>query len=128
MTPSNAIFREVMRVCRGVVSTYDYLPDGNTEYPFIFVGSVSNEDENNSDLIGEANIDVDIYGLRTDRNVLDEIQRLLHNEFRALSDAYGYSLRVVRIITDVRPDNTDRQPLLRVMLRLTINYTKGEIK
>ena len=128
MTPNNAIFRKVMSICKKNENarSFDYLPKGDEKYPFIFVGNVNSEDENNSDLIGVSNVDLDVYGLRSDRNTLDVIQMSLNNEFIRLDEAFNYNVRVTRIIADVRPDNTDTQPLLRVMFRLTIEYTKKE--
>ena len=126
MTPNNAIFRKVMSICKKNARSFDYLPKGDEKYPFIFVGNVNSEDENNSDLIGVSNVDLDVYGLRSDRNTLDVIQMSLNNEFIRLDEAFNYNVRVTRIVADVRPDNTDTQPLLRVMFRLTIEYTKKE--
>lgn len=117
-----------MAICRKNAKTFDYLPKGDESYPFIFVGNVDSEDENNSDLIGISNVSIDVYGLRSDRNALDDIQLRLNNEFTRLYEAFNYNVRVTNIVADVRPDNTDSQPLLRVMLRLKIQYTKRSDK
>lgn len=124
MTPSKAIFDKLFEVCEKYAQTSDSLHDPTLSYPFIFIGNIQNEDENNSDLIGTSNVNLDIYGLRTDRNILDDIQLRLNNEFRRLDEANNYYVRVTDLIWNVRPDNTDAQPLLRVMVNLRIQYTK----
>lgn len=126
MTPLNAIYSKVFEVCNKNGRTFDYLPDGDAEYPFIFLGNIRVEDEKNSDLIGQANLRLDAYGLRTHRNALDIIQMSLNNDFMRLDEAFNYNIRVTRLNTEIRPENMDRQPLLRMMMELEIEYIKKE--
>lgn len=126
MTPNNAIYRKIFEICERHTSVFDYLPNEDTNYPFLFVGAITNEDENNSDLLGVSNLSMDLYGLRVDRNTLDDIQVAIQNDLIRLNEAYNYNVKVTRLITDIRPDFTDQQPLLRVMYDIDIHYTKKE--
>lgn len=126
MTPEDAVYRKVYAMCMGIADTYDYLPDGDAQYPFIFIGETSNDDEANSDLIGSVNITLDVFGTRTDRNTLDDIKTRLHNEFIRLDEAFNYHIRLVDERFTTRPENTDRQPLLRVLVNAEFEYTKKE--
>lgn len=128
MTPEDAIYRKIYAVCMGIADTYDYLPDGDEHYPFIFVGRTTNDDESNSDLMGSVNINIDVYGLRTDTNTLGDIKVQLHNQFIRLEQAFNYHIRMTSESYENIKDNTDRQPLARVLVSAVFQYTKKENK
>lgn len=54
MTPNHDLFRKIFAISDARVDTYDYLPEADTKYPFVYVGENNGSDTPNNDLIGTA--------------------------------------------------------------------------
>lgn len=125
MTPNHAIFRYVFAEGLKVTDrTFDYLPDAGTQYPFIYVGESSSEDETNFDLFGKATQTVHIYVTRMQRAELDILTSLLLNALRSSREAYGYAINFVSCNQQDAPDNTDVQPLIHRVLDISFSYNQ----
>ena len=129
MTPSQAIFRHVFGQSLEVTDrTFDYLPDAETQYPFVYIGENANTDETNFDLFGNASQTVHIYAVRTQRAELDEISSKLLNALRTSRTALEYTINFQSCNQQDAPDNTDVQPLIHRVLDIYFTYNKKEAK
>lgn len=125
MTPNHAIFRRIFAEAMKVTDrTFDYLPDAETEYPFIYVGENLNTTERNFDIYGIVLQTVHIYGLRTDRLKLDELTSHLLGCIRQSRTAYDYAISYQTHNQQDAPDNTDVQPLIHRVLDISFSYSK----
>ena len=128
MTPNHAIFRHVFGQALKVTDrTFDYLPDAETQYPFIYVGENFNADETNFDLFGSANQTVHIYATRTQRAELDNLTSLLLNALRVSRGACEYAINFASCNQQDAPDNTDVQPLIHRVLDISFSYNQKGI-
>lgn len=126
MTPNHDLFRKIFAISDAMVDTYDYLPEADTKYPFVYIGENNGSDTPNNDLIGTARQTVHIYGIRADRAKIDNISAYLESVLKHLKDGYEYNFNHRNTEKQVIADNTDVQPLLHVVLDLTFNHTKKE--
>lgn len=126
MTPNHDVFRNLFSICSVRVDTYDYLPDAETKYPFVFLGESNGSDIPNNDVLGTVRQTIHLYGLREHRARLDKISAYLEGAVKLLKDGYEHKLAHLSTSKQVIPDNTDVQPLLHIALDVTFNYTKKE--
>ena len=77
MTPNHDLFRKIFAISDARVDTYDYLPEADTKYPFVYIGENNGSDTPNNDLLGTARQTVHIYGIRADRAKIDNISAYL---------------------------------------------------
>lgn len=126
MTPNHDLFRKIFAISDARVDTYDYLPEADAKYPFVYVGENNGSDTPNNDLIGTARQTVHIYGIRAQRAKIDNISAYLESVLKHLKDGYEYNFNHRNTEKQVIADNTDVQPLLHIVLDFTFNYTKKE--
>nr|DAX88608.1 MAG TPA: hypothetical protein [Bacteriophage sp.] len=126
MTPNHDLFRKIFAISDARVDTYDYLPEADAKYPFVYIGENNGSDTPNNDLIGTARQTVHIYGIRAHRVEIDNISAYLENVLKHLKDGYEYNFNHRTTEKQVIADNTDVQPLLHIVLDFTFNYTKKE--
>ena len=126
MTPNHDLFRKIFAISDARVDTYDYLPEADAKYPFVYIGENNGSDTPNNDLIGTARQTVHIYGIRAHRVKIDNISAYLENVLKHLKDGYEYNFNHRTTEKQVIADNTDVQPLLHIVLDFTYNYTKKE--
>ena len=124
MTPTHSIFRAIFTIADKIGDAYDYLPGPKTPYPFIYIGEQSNTDNSHSDLIGNINQTIHIYGLRTERKTIMELETKLHDALIKMREAYGYHVSMTDYTTRLLNDNTDVQPLLHVVVDVNFMYTR----
>ncbi|AUG50488.1 TPA: hypothetical protein VB744_001426 [Streptococcus pyogenes] len=129
MTPNTAVFRQIFKECLRVTkNTYDYLPNANTKYPFVYIGESSNTPNNNSEMMGMIRQTIHVYGELKKRSEIDDIVANLHDKIISLTSAYGYNIQIDRINEQTLPDNSDTTPLLHTVLDVYLTYTKKENK
>lgn len=86
-SPQQIIFDAIFAVCLKINErTYDYLPDANTEYPFIYVGELFNIDVKRYKLrrSGDVSITVHVYGGRRDRLKVTQTLEFIEADVKAL--------------------------------------------
>lgn len=126
MTPTHSIFRAIYGIADKIGDTYDYLPDAQAKYPFIYIGEQSNTDNSRSDLIGNINQTIHIYGLRTERKRIMKLETKLYDGLIKVREAYGYHVSMTDYTIRLLNDNTDVQPLLHVVVDVSFMYTRKE--
>lgn len=126
MTPNHDLFRNLFSLCNVRVDTYDYLPDAETKYPFVYLGENNGSDIPNNDVLGTVRQTIHLYGLREHRAHLDKISAYLEGAVKLLKDGHEHKLAHLSTSKQVIPDNTDVQPLIHIVLDVTFNYTKKE--
>ncbi|MGV3161966.1 hypothetical protein ACEF17_07300 [Streptococcus hyovaginalis] len=124
MTPNHALFRRLFGLSAVRLDTYDYVPDAQAKYPFVYIGEQGATEASNNDLFGTVRQTVHIYGLRTDRANIDDISAYIQSEARRIKDGYDYHLSYETVTKQLIPDNTDVQPLLHVVLDFSFTFTK----
>lgn len=124
MTPTHNIFRQIFATCSAIGDTYDYLPDAQAKYPFIYIGEQSNTDNSRSDLMGSITQTIHIYGLRTERKKIMELETKLHDSLIKMRNAFEYNVNMTGYSTQLINDNTDVQPLLHVVVDVSFMYTR----
>nr|DAK18438.1 MAG TPA: hypothetical protein [Caudoviricetes sp.] len=126
MTPNHDLFRKIFAIIDARVDTYDYLPDADASYPFVYIGEYNGSDTPNNDLYGSVRQTVHIYGTRKNRSKIDNISAYLESVLKHLKDGHEYNFNHRNTEKQVIADNTDVQPLLHIVLDFTFNYTKKE--
>lgn len=129
MTPSNAIFRQLYSTFNTIADVYDYVSGSENEgrsYPFVYLTGAINTDSSNSDLMGEVLISANVFGLRIDRNKIDEVETEIYNSTLRNMEAFGYYFKRTSYDSRLESDNTDVQPLLVSRITLRFQYTKKE--
>lgn len=126
MTPNHDLFRKIFVISDARVDTYDYLPEADTKYPFVYIGEYNGSDTPNNDLYGTVRQTVHIYGTRKNRSKIDNISAYLENTVKRFKEGYEYNFNHLTTDKQVIADNTDVQPLLHVVLDITFSYTKKE--
>ena len=128
MTPSTAIFNAVYIGCKKTsTSIYDYLPKERVPYPFIYIDGNNSKLMASSDILGSVEQRIHVYGKRVQRLDLDK----LHEAIKANIDFYnqelnGYYLTTHSIQDRTIQDNTDVEPLLHIVLDVTISFTRKD--
>lgn len=126
MTPNHDLFRKIFAISDASVDTYDYLPNAEASYPFVYIGQYNGSDTPNNDLYGTVRQTVHIYGTRKNRSKIDNISAYLENTVKYFKDGYEYNFNHFKTDKQVIADNTDVQPLLHIVLDFTFSYTKKE--
>ena len=126
MTPNHDLFRKLFALSDLRVDTYDYLPDADAKYPFVYIGEYNGSDTPNNDLYGTVRQTVHIYGTRKNRSKIDNVSAYLENTVKHFKEGYEYNFNHLTTDKQVIADNTDVQPLLHVVLDITFSYTKKE--
>lgn len=126
MTPTHAIFRQVFSVCKLVMDTYDFLPDGQARYPFCYVGEQIESPNINFEMYGECTQTVHIYATRNQRSEIDNLSSLILDGLRTQDTAYKYNIKYINHNLQTIPDNTDVQPLLHMVIDVRFSYTRKE--
>ena len=123
-TPQKAIFDTCFVMAMGIAPTYDFLPDAEAQYPFIHIGSASNIDIENNDLIGEVSQTINIWGTREHRSDIDSMLVKLHDKLRQARIAFDYSINLIGFRSMVIDDMSTGSPLLHLVIETTYNYTR----
>lgn len=126
MTPNHDLFRTLFELCQKKVKTFDFLPNAQEKYPFVYLGENNGIETPNNDLLGTIRQTVHIYGLRAQRTVLDDISAFLETEVKRIRKGHAFYLSYTSANKQTIADNTDNQPLLHIVLDFTFNYTKKE--
>ena len=96
MTPSRAVFRQLFHETSKNMDTYDYLPDADAKYPFCFVEYGTNDDQSNSDLMGNVSINVHWFGTRNQAKQIDTATAKLHDQLLRINSFLPYHMHMSR--------------------------------
>lgn len=124
MTPHTAVFRRLFEVVQQHIPTYDYLPDGQAEYPFAYIGESYSQERNLNDFMGNVHQTIHLYGTRTQRKALDQAMKRIHDDLYLLVKSYGYYTKINEFTTQIIQDNTTGTPLLHYVIDAGFIYTK----
>lgn len=125
MTANLELFRNVYAICKKAGSTYDYLPEQGTKYPFIYLNNTLNTNTINNDFFGDITITIHVYSLRTERPLLDIIIDDLERNLKSI-DSEHYFFNFNNITTQSIADNTDVEPLIHVTLDVAFTYNRKD--
>lgn len=122
--PYNEIFQTVIELSRKKgYDTFDYLPDENQSYPFVFVGNQQNTDiPTKGRTLGTTHIQVDVYAEFNYRsevmNIMDDLQATVIDCQRTNNFKYQVTNTSQQMIADQSTDI----PLWHGVLELDIQY------
>ncbi|MBS9335001.1 DUF3168 domain-containing protein [Fructobacillus sp. M1-13] len=122
--PYNEIFQTVIELSRKKgYDTFDYLPDENQSYPFVFVGNQQNTDiPTKGRTLGTTHIQVDVYAEFNYRsevmNIMDDLQATVIDCQRTENFKY----QVTNTNQQMIADQSTEIPLWHGILELDIQY------
>lgn len=104
-------------------ATFDYLPDENEHYPFVFVGAQNNTDiYTKTRVLGRTTIQLDVYGgYKQRQQVSDMLEKLLGCILqRNATENFKYVLynSDSRIVSDISTDEPLWHGILNVELKI----------
>lgn len=122
--PYNEIFQTVIELSRKKgYDTFDYLPDENQSYPFVFVGNQQNTDiQTKGRILGTTHIQIDVYAEFNHRSevldIMDDLQATVINYQHTDNFKYQVTNTSQQMIADQSTDI----PLWHGVLELDIQY------
>lgn len=122
--PYNEIFQTVIKLSRKKgYDTFDYLPDENQSYPFVFVGNQQNTDiQTKGRTLGTTHIQIDVYAEFNHRSevldIMDDLQATVINYQHTDNFKYQVTNTSQQMIADQSTDI----PLWHGVLELDIQY------
>lgn len=125
MNPYQEIFETIIELSKeaGYV-TFDYLPDENQAYPFVYVGYQQNIDRiTKTRFLGKTHIQLDVYAEHNRRFEVSRILNDLLNVIQHNRRTEHYNYTVVNSESQLMGDNTTDIPLIHGILELEIQYS-----
>lgn len=129
MTPNYAIYRRSYLECQKIGKTFDYLPDAQEHYPFIYIGKAPTSGENETkDLTGVATQTIKVFATRTQSSEADEMVARLRNALLVQGKAFEY--RLSRSSVEITPMDADAgsDRVTQYIIRYETRYTKERNK
>lgn len=123
-SPEQEIFDAIFSTCLNLgYRTYDYLPPNGTQYPFVYIGEVFQQDRHTkSGLFGDIQVTVHIYNDRKKRKETTTMRDTIKNELYKLKRAGNINVMLKRGTGQILIDNSTSQPLLHGILELEFTY------
>lgn len=123
-SPEQEIFDAIFSTCLNLgYRTYDYLPPNGTQYPFVYIGEVFQQDRHTkSGLFGDIQVTVHIYNDRKKRKETTTMRDTIKNELYNLKRAGSINVMLKRGTGQILIDNSTSEPLLHGILELEFTY------
>ena len=124
-TPEQAIFDEIFKLSERLgYATYDYLPDDEVAYPFVYLGEQFQTPLENKSrcLTGTSRITLHVYGRNDDRKQVTDIGLALVEEVKRLRVANKYSVGYVTSGVTIMQDKSTGQTLLHEVIDIELDY------
>jgi hypothetical protein len=123
-SPEQEIFDAIYSTCLNLgYRTYDYLPPNGTQYPFVYIGEVFQQDRHTkSGLFGDIQVTVHIYNDRKKRKETTTMRDTIKNELYKLKRAGNINVMLKRGTGQILIDNSTSEPLLHGILELEFTY------
>lgn len=125
MTPNYAIYRRSYLSCQEVARTFDYLPDADEKYPFIYIEKVptGGEDET-KDLTGVATQTIKMFAARSQLTEVDNKVARLRNLLLGQDEAFEYNLTRSSVEITPMDANVQTQAITQYIINYEVRYTK----
>lgn len=122
--PYNEIFQTVIELSRKKgYDTFDYLPDENQSYPFVFVGNQQNTDiPTKGRTLGTTHIQIDVYAEFNHRSEVLEIMDDLQATVINYQHTDNFTYQVTNTNQQMIADQSTDIPLWHGVLELDIQY------
>lgn len=105
--------------------TFDYLPPGNTEYPFVFIGEIFQQDRHTkSGLFGDIQATVHVYNHYRDRRETTTMRDSIKHAMYQKKQAGSINLTLKRGTGQIIIDDSFSQTLLHGILELEFTFTR----
>jgi hypothetical protein len=123
-SPEQEIFDAIYSTCLHLgYRTYDYLPPNGTQYPFVYIGEVFQQDRHTkSGLFGDIQVTVHIFNDRKKRKETTTMRDTIKNELYKLKRAGSINVMLKRGTGQILIDNSTSEPLLHGILELEFTY------
>lgn len=122
--PYNEIFQTVIKLSRKKgYDTFDYLPDENQSYPFVFVGNQQNTDiPTKGRTLGTTHIQIDVYAEFNHRSEVLDIMDTLQVTVIDYQRTDNFQYQVTNANQQMIADQSTDIPLWHGVLELDIQY------
>lgn len=122
--PYNEIFQKVIELSQKQgYDTFDYLPDENQSYPFVFVGNQQNTDIPTKDrTLGTTHIQIDVYAEFNYRSEVADIIDDLQTAIASNDTTEHFKYRVTNTSSQMIPDRTTDIALWHGILEMDVRY------
>lgn len=122
--PYDEIFNKVIELSKKLgYSTFDYQPDNEQGYPFVFVGNQQNIDiQTKTRMLGITHIQIDVY---TEHQFRSEVSSIMDSLTKALYECHStdhFSIELTDSENRMMADTTTEIPLWHGILELDIKY------
>lgn len=122
--PYNEIFQTVIELSKKQgYDTFDYLPDENQSYPFVFVGNQQNTDiPTKGRTLGTTHIQIDVYAEFNHRSEVLDIMDTLQVTVIDYQRTDNFQYQVTNANQQMIADQSTDIPLWHGVLELDIQY------
>lgn len=124
VTPYDELFEKAFAVSENLgFPTYDYLPQEEVEYPFVFIGEQFNDDQlTKGRMVGESNIIVHVFHDHLHRRELNDAIARLRVALLNLRKTEHFSWFPARSNSNVVGDGTEANPTFHGFLDITYKF------
>ena len=118
------VFDAIFMTCLNLgYRTFDYLPAKDTQYPFVFIGEIFQQDRHTkSGLFGDIQATVHIYNDYKKRRETTTMRDTIKRELYKLKRAGSINLTLKRGTGQILIDNSTPEPLLHGFLELEFTF------
>src|SRR5690625_768139 len=118
----DAIFLTCLNHC---YRTYDYLPPDGTQYPFVFIGEIFQQDRHTkSGLFGDIQVTVHVYNNYKERRETTTMRDNIKQALYRLKQAGNINVILKEGTGQILIDDTGTVPKLHGILELDFTYTR----
>ena len=123
--------QEIFTLCRqkaieviGKDNTYDYIPDENTKYPFIYIGEAFSQDKaNKTAIFGTVQQSIHVYhNDYKKRGTTTKLILELKQKLREVGKTPHFFVSILNITDRVLPDKTTKTPLLHGVIEVEFKF------
>lgn len=125
-SPEQELYDAIFQTCLSLgYRTYDYLPPDGTQYPFVFIGEIFQQDRHTkSGLFGDIQVTVHIYNNYKERRETTTMRDNIKHSLYRLKQAGNIYVRLRGGTGQILIDDTGTAPKLHGILELDFTYTR----
>jgi len=125
-SPEQELYDAIFLTCLNLgYSTYDYLPPDGTQYPFVFIGELFQQDRHTkSGLFGDIQVTVHVYNNYKERRETTTMRDNIKLALYRLKQAGSINVILKEGTGQIFIDDTGTVPKLHGILELDFTYTR----
>lgn len=125
-SPEQELYDAIFQTCLNLgYRTYDYLPPDGTQYPFVFIGEIFQQDRHTkSGLFGDIQVTVHVYNNYKERRETTTMRDNIKQSLYRLKQAGSINVILKEGTGQIFIDGTGTEPKLHGILELDFTYTR----